>query len=668
MRLTSARTRRQVVEVHAWPGAPAPPRRAARPLRRRPGSGPRARSRSPAPPSVVADPPTPRRISRQPRPMAAARTWPVPNVEAARASRSSGATQRQAGRRGELHHGPAGQRRRAGTAPPRAARADRRAAAGRACQPPAAMIASSVPSPPSASGTRCSSSSGRARRQPSARARATATLVSEPLNESGAMSTRTAVVSRPRAVERRPRPRGAPRTPGCRIIGGRSASASSMTSSDRWPGDGAGQLHRRAELGEEPRPAALLEPLHDRLEDHEAHPRQALQLLVAVHPPLQVDLAKAVQAEPLREVDEVADLDRVAGEERDRLEMLAPARVLAGERLDQARQLGEEQVDERPRHELRDPAAAALLEHAALDDRALVVALDVADARLGQQRAERAVDQPRVPVPDVRVAPDDEVAARLVQALPERLALAAVAAVARQHVRVEDHARALALGDRRGCRRSKSESMTSSSSSSGDALHQLAPRRRDDRPDRLRLVEGGQDQADRQPLLLLERRRAGRGRRTPRGGSSTRRTSARPARGRRASGSRGTLRGRQRLGLRWRAARTSARLDRLARLDDDDRRPGAAGRPSPAARRTARRRGRRLHAGRRRGAHDHELGRLRPRGGSALRDVRAPRARAARRRAVGVLADERGQRALRLGPDRRRRPGGTTCRTATSAS
>ena len=107
------------------------------------------------------------------------------------------------------------------------------ASASRHCQPPAASIATRVPSPPSASGARCRSSPGRARCQPSASARATWTLVSEPLNESGAISTRscrpvTSVRASPRWARR------FSRYSGMRIIGGRSWSASSMTSSDRW--------------------------------------------------------------------------------------------------------------------------------------------------------------------------------------------------------------------------------------------------------------------------------------------------------------------------------------------------------------------------------------------------------------------------------------------------
>ena len=141
---------------------------------------------------------------------------------------------------------------------------------------------------------------------------------------------------------------------------------------------------------------------------------------------------------------------------------------------------GIEEVDQRPRDELRDAAAAALLEHAVLDDRALVVALDVLEPRLVQQRPERPVDHPRVPVPDVGVGPDDDVAARLEEGLPERLALAPERAVARQDVGVLDDAGALGLGDLAGPvgrLRVDDQDLVDER----DAAHQLADRAPDDR-------------------------------------------------------------------------------------------------------------------------------------------------------------------------------------------
>src|SRR6478672_762082 len=114
-------------------------------------------------------------------------------------------------------------------------------------------------------------------------------------------------------------------------------------------------------------------------------------------PPLEVDLTEALDAQPFGRVDEVADLDRVAGEERDRLEQRAAARVLSRQRLDHPRQLRVEEVDEGARDELGDAPSAALGQDATLDDGALVVALDVLQAWLVEQRSERAVDHPVVP-------------------------------------------------------------------------------------------------------------------------------------------------------------------------------------------------------------------------------------------------------------------------------
>ena len=107
-----------------------------------------------------------------------------------------------------------------------------------------------------------------------------------------------------------------------------------MTSSESRPRP-IGQLHRRAELGEQARLPSFLEPFHDRLEDHEAHPGQAFELLVAVDPPIEVHLTEALEPGPFGDVDQVADLDGIAREERQLLEDRSSAGVLARERLDE---------------------------------------------------------------------------------------------------------------------------------------------------------------------------------------------------------------------------------------------------------------------------------------------------------------------------------------------
>ena len=88
------------------------------------------------------------------------------------------------------------------------------------------------------------------------------------------------------------------------------------------------------------------------------HRPQLGQRLVAVAAHVQVHLDHALgAAEQLVGVQQHRGLDRVPGGERKPLEELAPRRHLARERLSEARQLGIEGGQERPRHQLRDPAA-----------------------------------------------------------------------------------------------------------------------------------------------------------------------------------------------------------------------------------------------------------------------------------------------------------------------
>ncbi len=181
----------------------------------------------PAPPSVVADPPIPSAMSLIPASRTARSRSPVPCVPARIASRAPGLMSDSPDARAISTNAAAPSLRHSQSA--RIGRSSgSRASAVRRIQPPAASMATSVPSPPSASGARRTSSAGRARSQPAWSARATSRLVRDPLNESGAMSTRSglgpanppATISRPRRRRCR-RDAGAPRTPEC----GSSAAA-----------------------------------------------------------------------------------------------------------------------------------------------------------------------------------------------------------------------------------------------------------------------------------------------------------------------------------------------------------------------------------------------------------------------------------------------------------
>ena len=261
-----------------------------------------------------------------------------------------------------------------------------------------------------------------------------------------------------------------------------------------------------------------------------------------------------------------------------------------------------------------------------------------------EERPDRPVDHPRVPVPDVRVGPGDDVAGRLVERLPERLALAPERAVAGQDVGMLDDPGALGLGDLAGPVRRRRIDDDDLVEERHPADH-LADRPPDDRADRLLLVERRQDEADREALLLLELDEPAQVREL----AVVEVRFAEPAldAGRHGPGLLGRpVGGGEGLGPRRQLLERLA-ADGLARLDDDDGRARARGdrlghRPEQVRRDVARgRRGRR--------AHDHEIGPV------GLAEDRVPdvgrlpddRLDPGRR----VLPDEGGEGPLGLGPD-----------------
>ena len=109
---------------------------------------------------------------------------------------------------------------------------------------------------------------------------------------------------------------------------------------------------------------------------------------------------------------------------------VAPSRVLTGERLHEAGELGEQRGDERAGHELGH-ATATLGQPV---QRSAVEALHERDLGLRDQRTEQPGDEVRAEVADVRVEPAEEVARRGVERLPHRVALARARSGLGQHV------------------------------------------------------------------------------------------------------------------------------------------------------------------------------------------------------------------------------------------
>src|SRR5215467_2099790 len=164
---------------------------------------------APAPPSVEAEPPSPARIRVAPESSARPRTSPSPVVWAPIGSgrASSGSPLARASSTTATRPGSRSQRQRTGSPPGPVTWAWRQRA-------PATVAASTsrVPSPPSARGSRVTWSPGRTASQPAASAAAAAAAVALPLNESGAISTRTAALP-VRAPAPEPQPRRGPELP-----------------------------------------------------------------------------------------------------------------------------------------------------------------------------------------------------------------------------------------------------------------------------------------------------------------------------------------------------------------------------------------------------------------------------------------------------------------------
>ena len=150
----------------------------------------------------------------------------------------------------------------------------------------------------------------------------------------------------------------------------------------------------------------------------------------------QVHLGDGAQPIRLRDREQEPELHPVAGEEGHALQHRPPSGVLTAERLDQARQLGEEEVQHGTGRQLRDAPAALGLQLAAVAQRTAVEALDVGDLGVGQQRTEQAVYELGMDVGDVRVDPADQVALEREEAFPECFTLAREGSVAGQDLGV----------------------------------------------------------------------------------------------------------------------------------------------------------------------------------------------------------------------------------------
>src|SRR5207237_4437202 len=124
--------------------------------------------------------------------------------------------------------------------------------------------------------------------------------------------------------------------------------------------------------------------------------------------------------------------------------------LLARKRLDDPGELRKEKVQDRPRRELGHATTTGRLQLVTDVEWALVEGFNELEVRSHEKRSHDAVDELGMGAGDVGVDPRDDVAGQHVQALPERLALAAVAAGLGKDLIVYEDRHALFCGDLAG--------------------------------------------------------------------------------------------------------------------------------------------------------------------------------------------------------------------------
>ena len=260
----------------------------------------------------------------------------------------------------------------------------------------------------------------------------------------------------------------APRRAMQRWYGGRSpyqaerpCSKTLQETGDRRPLHCAsGSSARRVPVGAAHRPQKIVglavaarARSHDRARDRVGHRAELPQRLRAVVARAQADLRHRVEAGRAQDVDQHRGLDRVAGEERDLAQQLPARGELTGERLAEARKLGEEDPQQRLRRELGDPPG--VVEHVAARGRSAGGGRSPSRTApgLGQDRAEQPVDEVAPEVGGVGVEEQHQSPRRDRQRAPHRVALPERRAEARAAARPPGRPRPVRVARPRRCRR-----------------------------------------------------------------------------------------------------------------------------------------------------------------------------------------------------------------------
>ncbi len=164
---------------------------------------------------------------------------------------------------------------------------------------------------------------------------------------------------------------------------------------------------------------------------------------------VEVDLGDPSQPDRLPGIDQHRDLHPISGREGKPFEQVAACRNFAGERLAHAGELGKEERQRGPCHEMVDAPAAFAIKPLLLPQRPAIEGLHQRHLGLAHQRPQQTGREVPGKTLGVRVHVADELALERGKRAPHRVALAEHGAVGGKQLILLPHERACALGDAR---------------------------------------------------------------------------------------------------------------------------------------------------------------------------------------------------------------------------
>lgn len=187
--------------------------------------------------------------------------------------------------------------------------------------------------------------------------------------------------------------------------------------------------------------SVALQALEERAKDGEGHVAEAGFVAVAVDALIEIGLGEAREFSGGGDIDEMGDFHAVAAGEGEGFQEAAAGGVFAGERLEDAGELGVKERKQGADEDFRDAAAAVRLRFRAESEWALVKGFHVVQLWVREQRAYQAGDEAGVEIRDISINITNNVSGGDVEGFPEVFAFSGAAREVRGDVGSSENSR-----------------------------------------------------------------------------------------------------------------------------------------------------------------------------------------------------------------------------------